>query len=282
VVIFSDGRKTALAAAAALRGVNNAVAPGEPLPEPAYTRAEGGVVSVIPCAYEDPEQQIDQDPAAANRVARALERELQAGAGRNDNLAVREVSCFRSPVPTRVGALSDAYQCQIGWRDGSFVTWCVLSGETDVLRETLPSDCETAAAGSESFIPAVDPGSDAAMRWGAHAAAACLPWRDKQTEAIAELDQDLLSQDLSYIWYVLRPTEAGLVRDLRVIPGRTGAARRAVAVYELRLALIDQGLREWQQGEKKRALEHWDRAEATKVALARAFDRVHAEACEPA
>jgi hypothetical protein len=123
---------------------------------------------------------------------------------------------------------------------------------------------------------------DADLAWGAHAQAACLPWRSKQSEALAELDEDLLHEDLSYFWYVFRPTEAGVVRDLRVIPGRTRAARHAVALYELRLAFIDEGLSEWQQGKNKRALEHWDRAQATSDPLARVFARVRADACAPA
>jgi hypothetical protein len=47
VVIFAGGREKALAAAASLRGVNNSVAPGQPLPGPAYTpTTERGVVTV--------------------------------------------------------------------------------------------------------------------------------------------------------------------------------------------------------------------------------------------
>jgi hypothetical protein len=46
---------------------------------------------------------------------------------------------------------------------------------------------------------------------------------------MADLDQDLVLEDLSYVWFVMRPYEAGIVRDPRVIPDRTRVARRAVS-----------------------------------------------------
>ena len=281
VVIFASGRQAALAAAAALRGVNNSVTAEENLPAPAYTRAEGGIVSVIPCAYEDPTQQIAQDPDKARRVERALQTSLDAGAARKDNPPVHEVDCFRSPVPTRAGALADAHECMIGWDDGSFVTWCVLSGKAKLLRATVPEGCEQAANGQTSFVPAVDPGATAPMRWAGHAEDVCVRWRGREGETIAELDQDLLSEDLSYIWFVLRPYEAGLVRDLRVIPGRKGPARRAVALYTKRIASIDAGLSTWQKGDREAALAHFDRAEKLSLPLSRLFGAVHADACAP-
>jgi hypothetical protein len=67
-----------------------------------------------------------------------------------------------------------------------------------------------------------------------------------------------------------------------MIPGRTRAARRAIAFHELRLAFIDEGLSEWQRGKKQRALELFDRAQALSTPLARVFARVHADACAPA
>ena len=282
VVIFAGDRQTALAAAAALRGINNGVTAAQDLPPPAYTRDEGGIVSVIPCAYEDPKQQIAQDADKARRIERALGNELDAGAARNDNPPVRAVGCFRSPVPTRAAALTDAHECTITWRDGSFVTWCVLSGETELVRATVPDGCEAAASQDSSFIPAVDPGASAAARWAGHAQAACLRWREKEGEAIAELDQDLLSEDLSYIWFALRPYEVGVLRDLRAIPGRAGSARRAVALYERRVASIDAGLRVWQKGDHEAALADFDRAEKLTVPLSRVFAALRADACAPA
>jgi hypothetical protein len=89
-------------------------------------------------------------------------------------------------------------------------------------------------------------------------------------------------EDLSYIWFQQRPYEAGIVRDLRAIPGRTGAARRAVSVYEFRLARIDAGLSAWQKDRKARALEHFRSAEATSDPLSGLFARLHADACAPA
>lgn len=98
---------------------------------------------------------------------------------------------------------------------------------------------------------------------------------------MAELDQDLSVEDLSYIWFVMRPFEAGIVRDLRVIPGRAGAAGKAVALYERRLAAIDAGLSAWQAGKRTTALEHFDRAERIKGPLWRRLAAVQADACSP-
>jgi hypothetical protein len=281
VVIFASGRADALAAADALVGINNPVTRGENLPTPDYTRSEGGIVSVVPCAYEDPKQQIGQDPAKAKQIGRALERELDAGAARHDNPPVRTVECFRSPVPTRAGELADAHECMISWNDGSFVTWCVLSGETELLRATLPKSCEESASAGESFIPAVGPAAGHELAWGGHASEACGPWREGEMQAMAELDQELVVEDLSYMWFVMRPFEAGIVRDLRVIPGRAGGAKKAVALYQKRLAAIDAGLDAWNEGRKARALELFSRAEATKVQLSDSLARLHADACAP-
>jgi hypothetical protein len=62
-----------------------------------------------------------------------------------------------------------------------------------------------------------------------HADGACGTWRERQAQAMADLDQDLVLEDLSYVWFVMRPYEAGIVRDPRVIPDRTRVARRAVS-----------------------------------------------------
>jgi hypothetical protein len=281
VVIFAAGRDAALAAAGALEGVNNPVDREDDLPGPAYTQENAGGIGVIPCAYEDPKQQIEQDPDKARAVEEALASELEAGAARNDNPPVGDVECFRSPVPTRVGALTDAHECMLAWKDGSFLTWCVLSGEVEVLRGTLPVGCQEAANEDSSLFPVIDPGSDAGTRWGAHAEAACLRWREKETLVIGQLDEDVLIEDLSYVWFALRPYEAGIVRDLRMIPGRTGIARKAVALYTERVASIDAGLSAWQQGDRDAAFRHFDRAEDIKLPLAPLFERVQAGACSP-
>ena len=285
VVIFASSRESSLSAVNALEGVNNEVAAGAQLPPPAYTTEEGGGTAVRPCPYEDPKQLVEQDPQKAAAVADALEQRLTTGAERGDNKRARSVECFRSGVFEPVAAIDDFHTCEISWGDGSFVSWCVLSSEKQLYESSLPTSCEDTAGGElgqpAEQVPAEAVLGDADLAWGAHAQTACLPWRSKQTEAIAELDEDLLHEDLSYFWYVFRPTEAGVVQDLRVIPGRTRAARRAVALYELRLAFIDEGLSEWQQGKKKRALEHWDRAQALTTPLARVFARVHADACAP-
>ena len=50
VVIFARGQQEALAAAASLHGVNNPLASGQPLPEPAYTPANERGVATVKCA----------------------------------------------------------------------------------------------------------------------------------------------------------------------------------------------------------------------------------------
>jgi hypothetical protein len=286
VVIFAPSRDEALTAANALEGVNNQVPAGAPLPPPAYTTDEHGGTSVLPCPYEDPEQLVEQDPTKAAAVAQALEKRLASGAHRRDNKGVRSVECFRSGVFEPVASVDDFHTCAITWADGSGESWCVFSSGARLYTGSLPTSCEE-AAGGDLQNPAEQPPAealigDAELAWGAHAQAACLPWRDKEMQAIAELDQDLLYEDLSYIWFQQRPYEAGIVRDLRAIPGRTGAARRAVSVYELRLAGIDAGLSAWQKGRKARALEHFRSAEATSIPLSGLFARLHADACAPA
>jgi hypothetical protein len=281
VVIFAAGRDAALAVAAALEGVNNRVGREDDLPAPAYTRENAAGIGVIPCAYEDPKQQIEQDPDKGRAVEEALASELEAGAARNDNPPVREVDCFRSPVPTRMGALTDAHECMLAWKDGSFLTWCVLSGEVEVLRGTLPVGCQEASNDDSALFPVIDAGSNAGLRWGAHAEAACLRWREKEIFVIGQLDEDVLIEDLSYVWFALRPYEAGIVRDVRMIPGRAGAARKAVALSAQRVASIDAGLSAWQQGDRDAALRHFDRAEDIKHPLVPLFERVQAGACSP-
>jgi hypothetical protein len=286
VVIFSTGRDAALSAANALEGINNQVPAGTPLPPPAYTTEQNGGTSVLPCPYEDPKQLVKQDPTKAAAVARALERRLAASARRGDNKGVRAVECFRSGVFEPVASVDDFHTCAITSGDGSGESWCVFSSGAELYSGSLPTSCEE-AAGGDLQNPAEQPPAevligDAELAWGAHAQAACLPWRDKEVQAIAELDQDLLYEDLSYIWFQQRPYEAGIVRDLRAIPGRTGAARRAVSVYELRLAGIDAGLSAWQKDRKARALEHFRSAEATSDPLSGLFARLHADACAPA
>ena len=286
VVIFATGRDSALSAANALEGVNNQVAAGAPLPPPAYATQQGGIISVIPCAYEDPTQRVEQDPAKATAVAAALDSALAKGAERGDNKSVRSVECFRSGALEAMASVDDVHTCAIVWADGSGKSWCVFSSGKDLVASTLPTSCEEAGAGSP-LEPAEPPPAeavvgDAALAWGAHAEAACGPWREKQMEALAGLDPDLLYEDLSYIWFVQRPYEAGIVRDLRVIPGRTRVARRAVRLYERRLGFIDEGLSAWQQGKERRALSRFDSAQALSLPLSRLFEAIQASACEPA
>jgi hypothetical protein len=286
VVIFATGRDSALSAANALEGINNQVAARAPLPPPAYATEQGGIISVIPCEYEDPTQRVEQDPAKATAVAAALDRVLSGGAERGDNKRVRSVGCFRSGALEAMVSIDDVHTCAIVWADGSGESWCVFSSGKHLIASTLPTSCEEAGAGGP-LEPAEPPPAeavvgDAALAWGAHAEAACGPWREKQMQALAELDPDLLYEDLSYVWFVQRPYEAGIVRDLRAIPGREGPARRAVALYERRLAAIDAGLNAWQQGKQARALERFDRAEALSLPLSRLFDAIQASACAPA
>ncbi len=286
VVIFASGRDSALSAANGLEGINNQLAAGAPLPPPAYSTEQGGGISVIPCRYEDPTQRVEQDPAKAAALAAALDTALSQGAARGDNKRVRTVECFRSGALEPMLSVDDVHTCAITWGDGSGESWCVFSSGENLIASTLPLSCEDAGAGSP-LEPAEPPPAeavvgDAALAWGAHAEAACGPWREKQMQAVAELDEDLLYEDLSYIWFVQRPYEAGIVRDLRAIPGREGPAARAVALYERRLAGIDAGLTAWQRGKKAQALAHFDRAEQLSNPLGRLFGRLHADACPPA
>jgi hypothetical protein len=285
VVIFTNSRDSALSAANDLEGVNNQVVAGAPLPAPAYTTEMNGGTSVIPCPYEDPKQLVEQDPSKAAAVEKALERRLAAGAERGDNNGVRTVECFRSGVFEPIASINDFHTCAITWDDGSGESWCVLSSDAEVYAGSLPSSCEEAAGGDLQNAAEQPPAEaligDAELAWGAHAQAACLRWREKESQVIAGLDQDVLIEDLSYIWFTMRPFEAGIVRDLRVIPGRTGAAARAVATYEHRLAAIDAGLAAWQQGRKGRALKRFDAAERLSTPLSQFFAAVHADACEP-
>jgi hypothetical protein len=285
VVIFAADRDSALAAASALEGVNNQVTADAPLPPPAYTRQAYGGTSVIPCAYEDPTQRAEQDPAKAAAVAAALEKALSKGAARSDNKRVRSVECFRSGAIEPIASVDDVHTCAIAWGDGSASSWCVFSGGKRLLSSTLPTSCEEAGASSplEPAEPAPVEAAvgDPELAWGAHANEACDPWREKQMQTIAELDQDLLYEDLSYMWFVMRPFEAGIVRDLRVIPGRVGPAKRAVALYERRLVAIDRGLTAWNEGRRGRALASFSRAEELSGPLGAAFAELRADSCPP-
>jgi hypothetical protein len=286
VVIFAADREAALSAAAALEGVNNDLRDGDALPAPEYARQEGGVISVIPCPYEDPAQLVEQDPAKSAAVARALQDSLSAGADHGQNQAVRSVECLRSGALAPIGEIDDFHSCAIVWADGSGTSWCVLSSGDNSLYGTLPDSCEAAGAGGwgqspEPPHPAIET-DERALAWGVHADGACGTWRERQAQAMADLDQDLVLEDLSYVWFVMRPYEAGIVRDLRVIPGRTGVARRAVTLYERRLAFIDEGLSAWQQGKERRALSRFDSAQALSLPLSRLFEAIQASACEPA
>jgi hypothetical protein len=284
VVIFATSREAALAAAGSLQGVNNDVQAGGNLPAPAYTREEAGI-SVIPCAYEDPTQRVTQDPAKAAAVAAALEQALSQGAARGDNKRVRSVECFRSGAIELIVAVDDLHTCAITWADGTGISWCVFSSGENLISSTLPRSCEEAGAGSP-LEPAQPPPAeavvgDAELAWGAHAYEACGPLRGKQMQAMAELDQDLLYEDLSYIWFVMRPFEASIVRALQVIPGRVGAAKKAVALYEKRLAAIDAGLSAWNEGRRGRALASFSRAEELSGPLSAVLAELRADSCPP-
>jgi hypothetical protein len=77
------------------------------------------------------------------------------------------------------------------------------------------------------------------------------------------------------------PYEAGVVADLRTIPRRTPLARKALSLYERRLALLDRALEDWRQGRKKRALAAFDRLENERLRLSERFSAIGAEACSP-
>jgi hypothetical protein len=282
VVIFAKDREQALRAAAALEGINNPIAVGENLPAPTYTREpQPGVIEVVPCAYDKPPQ--DEEKAA--RIEEEMTQSLTAAARAGHNQEPRSVECTRSDAFTQVGELDDFHNCEIVWADGTTDTWCVLSGGEDVFNGTLPEDCETAAAGgwgSSVEEQAPPPELDKrTLAWGRHANAACERWAERKITAIANLDQELVTTDLSYVWSITRPYEAGIVGDLQAIPRRTFRAQKALALYEGRLALLDRALEDWRQGRKKRALAAFDRLEDEKRLLSERFAAIGAEACSP-
>jgi hypothetical protein len=77
------------------------------------------------------------------------------------------------------------------------------------------------------------------------------------------------------------PYEAGVVADLRTIPRRTPRARKALSLYERRLALLDRALENWRQDRRRRALAAFDRLEDEKLRLSERFSAIGAEACAP-
>jgi len=282
VVIFAHDREQALRAGATLEGINNSISVGEDLPAPAYTREpQPGVIEVLPCPYDQP----PQDEQKAARIEQEMSESLTAAAEVGGNQEPRSVECTRSDAFTQVGELDDFHNCEIVWADGTTDTWCVLSSGDDAFHGTLPDDCETAAAGGWGSSveerpppPALD---ERTLAWGRHATAACGKWSERRITAIANLDQELVSTDFSYVWWIMRPYEAGIVRDLQAIPRRTALARKALALYERRLALLDRALEDWRQGRKKRALAAFDRLENEKLRLSERFGAIGAEACSP-
>jgi hypothetical protein len=282
VVIFARDREQALQAAAALEGVNNPIATGEDLPAPAYTREpQPGVIEVLPCPYDEP----PQDEQKAARIEQEMSQSLAAAADAGHNQQPRSVKCRRSDAFTQVGELDDFHNCEIVWANGTTATWCVLSSGDDAFHGTLPDDCETAAAGGWGSSveehpppPALD---QRTLAWGRHANEACGRWSERRINAIANLDQELLTTDFSYVWWVARPYEAGILADLRGIPHRTPRAQKALALYERRLALLDRALEDWRQDRKKRALIAFDRLEDEKLRLSERFSAIGAEACSP-
>jgi hypothetical protein len=282
VVILARDREQALGAAAALKGINNSIAVGEDLPAPAYTREpQPGVIEVLPCAYDQP----PQDVKKAARIEQEIGQSLAAAAEAGHNQQPRSVECRRSDAFTQIGELDDFHNCEIVWANGTTATWCVLSSGDDAFHGTLPDDCETAAAGgwgsSVEEQPSPPQLDERTLAWARHANEACGRWAERRINAIANLDQELLTTDFSYVWWVARPYEAGILADLRAIPRRTPRARKALALYERRLGLLDRALEDWRQGRRKRALAAFDRLEDEKLRLSERFSAIGAEACSP-
>ncbi len=282
VVIFAKDRERALRAAAALEGINNPIAAGEDLPAPAYTREpQPGVIEVLPCPYDQP----PKDEQKAARIEQDMTASLTAAADAAQNQHPRSVECRRSGAFGQVGELDDFHNCEIVWTDGTTATWCVLSKGGDAFHGTLPDDCETAAAGgwgsSVEEHPSPPPLDERTLAWARHANAACGRWAERRINAIASLDQELVNTDLSYVWWVARPYEAGIVADLRAIPRRTPRTRKTLALYERRLALLDRALEDWRQDRRRRALTAFDRVEDEKLRLSEGFSAIGAEACSP-
>jgi hypothetical protein len=239
------------------------------------------VIEVLPCPYDEP----PQDEERAARIEQEMSESLAAAAGADHNQQPRSVECRRSDAFTQVGELDDFHNCEIVWVDGTTAAWCVLSKGDDAFHGTLPDDCETAAAGgwgsSVEEHPAPPELDDRTLAWARHANAACGRWAERRINAIANLDQELLTTDFSYVWWVARPYEAGILADLRTIPRRTPRARKALALYERRLALLDRALENWRQDRRRRALAAFDRLEDEKLRLSERFSAIGAEACAP-
>jgi hypothetical protein len=282
VVLFAQDREHALRAAAALEGINNPITADEDLPAPAYTREpQPGVIEVLPCPYDQP----PRDEAKAARIEQEMSESLTPAAEAGHNQRPRSVECTRSDAFTQVGELDDFHNCEIVWADGTTDAWCVLSNGERAFHGTLPDDCETAAAGgwgsSVEEHPPPPELDERTLAWGRHANAACGKWSERRINVIANLDQELVSTDLSYVWWVARPYEAGIVGDLRAIPRRTPRAQKALALYERRLALLDRALEDWRQDRRRRALAAFDRLEDDKLRLNEHFAGIGAEACSP-
>jgi Tol biopolymer transport system component len=129
--------------------------------------------------------------------------------------------------------------------------------------------------------PSEGPPDEAAFRWGTRADAVCRPWASRRAEAIVNLDEDRLHDDFAYFWRVMRPIDAGIVRDLEALGPPPVKAEEALALYKQRLAQIDRAVTEYERGHTDAAFGIFDDLNRDSVGLGAAFERIHGGACSP-
>jgi hypothetical protein len=222
-------------------------------------------------------------PKADPKLER-IEREMHAWLVAASEPGLEAVRCTHSDAFEQVGAIDDFHNCIVSSTDGSAETWCVLSRGERVFDGSVPGSCEDAKAGGWGqgpFPSQPAPPTAEEARWALQAEAVCGPWAERQIEAIASLDDERL-HDFSYVWRVMRPINAGIVEDLSAIPNPRGRAERALELYRRRLALIDEGIREFDRGREKKGIALFDRVERGKLLLSKVFAEIRADTCSPA
>jgi hypothetical protein len=79
----------------------------------------------------------------------------------------------------------------------------------------------------------------------------------------------------------MRPLDAGILDDLSAIPNASGAAAQALELYRRRVALIDAGIKAFDEGRPDEGMALFDRVERGKLLLSKVFAEIGAEACSP-
>jgi hypothetical protein len=248
-----------------------------------------GLACVVLCAAalvagcgassDEPSKAAPKADAKSDRI----EREMHAWLVAASEPGVESVTCTESKAFEQVGAIDDFHNCIVASTDGSAETWCVLSQGERAFHGSVPGSCEDAKAGGWGQGPVQSqpaPPTAEEARWALQAEAVCGPWAERQIEAIASLDDERL-HDFSYVWRVMRPINAGIVEDLSAIPDPRGRAERALELYRRRLALVDEGIREFDRGREKKGIALFDRVERGKLLLSKVFAEIRADTCSP-